>query len=81
VIRHHPARQPGTVVGVAGEQDVSVLLTMEREAPQVLALLDGAQGGGQAAPVSGDRLTLVVSRENPCEARVLTPRRPLRRRH
>jgi aspartate kinase len=30
VVRHHPARQPGTVVGVASERDV-IVLTMERE--------------------------------------------------
>ncbi len=88
VVRHHPPRQPGTVVGVASERDVLVL-TMEREgfsraaptpaghrsaeafALQVLALLDEHKVAGKQLHVSGDRLTLVVSRENlHAEARV-----------
>ena len=63
VVRHHPARQPGTVVGVASERDV-IVLTMEREALQVLALLDEHKVAGKQLHVSGERLTLVVSREN-----------------
>jgi aspartate kinase len=81
VVRRHPPRQPGTVVGVASERDVIVLMT-EREgfsraaataaanrsaeafALQVLALLDEHKVAGKQLHVSGDRLTLVVSREN-----------------
>ena len=79
VVRRHPPRLPGTVVGVASERDV-LLLKMEREgfsraerSPQRLALLDAApllalldehQVAGKQLHVAGDRLTLVVSREN-----------------
>jgi aspartate kinase len=81
VVRRHPPRQPGTVVGVASERDV-IVLTTEREgfgrsapipaedrspeafALHVLALLDEHKVAGKQLHVSGDRLTLVVSREN-----------------
>jgi aspartate kinase len=68
VVRRHPPRQPGTVVGVASERDV-LLLTMtggaDAFAPHdVLALLDEHRVAGKQLHVSGDRLTLVVSREN-----------------
>ena len=64
VVRKDPPRQPATVVGVASERDVLVL-NMERERPgEVLALLDEHQVAGKQLHVSGDRLTLVVSREN-----------------
>jgi aspartate kinase len=63
VVRRHPPRQPGTVVGVASERDVLVLST-ERAALPVLALLDEHRVAGKQLHVSGDRLTLVVSREN-----------------
>jgi aspartate kinase len=79
VVRRHPPRMPGTVVGVASERDV-LLLRMEREgfsraerSPKRLALLDAApllalldehRVAGKQLHVAGDRLTLVVSREN-----------------
>jgi aspartate kinase len=63
VVRRHPPRQPGTVVGVASERDVLVLST-ESAALPVLALLDEHRVAGKQLHVSGDRLTLVVSREN-----------------
>ena len=73
VVRRHPPRQPGTVVGVASEKDVLVLST-EREgfsraerSPDRLALLtllDEHQVSGKQLHVRGTRLTLVVSREN-----------------
>jgi aspartate kinase len=81
VVRRHPPRQPGTVVGVASERDV-IVLTTEREgfsraaatpaanrsaeafALHVLALLDEHKVAGKQLHVAGDRLTLVVSREN-----------------
>jgi aspartate kinase len=62
VVRRHPPRQPGTVVGVASERDVIVI----QAAPDgdLLALLDEHKVAGKQLHVSGDRLTLVVSREN-----------------
>jgi len=62
VVRQHPPRRPGTVVGVASERDVLVL-----EAPggqELLELLDAHHVAGKQLHVAGDRLTLVVSREN-----------------
>jgi aspartate kinase len=106
VVRRHPPRMPGTVVGVASERDVLVIHAdlgdPERvallqpdagrpvpafapdhdpraparlaEAPsarrrqgrqdEILALLDEHHVAGKQLHVSGDRLTLVVSREN-----------------
>src|SRR5207244_2261965 len=73
VVRRHPPRQPGTVVGVASEKDV-IVMTMEREgfsrasrSPERLALLDVLDEhrvAGKQLNVAGDRLTIVVSREN-----------------
>ena len=74
VVRKHPPRMPGTVVGVASEEDVIVLdgdpesvpLQMEREgfSRAVLETLDAHHVAGKQLNISGDRLTLVVSREN-----------------
>jgi aspartate kinase len=87
VVRRHPPRQPGTVVGVASERDVIVVtadggsegpalpladdtppLAGRRPSPfgpgDVLALLDEHRVAGKQLHVAGDRLTLVVSREN-----------------
>ena len=80
VVRRHPPRMPGTVVGVASEKDV-LLFGMEREgfsranaasdsrSPEKLALemleeLDQHHVAGKQLHVSGDHLALVVSREN-----------------
>ena len=68
VVRRHPPRQPGTVVGVASEKDV-IVIEAERSAkafalPDVLALLDEHKVAGKQLHIAGDRLTLVVSREN-----------------
>jgi aspartate kinase len=76
VVRRHPPRQPGTVVGVASERDV-LMLTTEREgsslgteregssrAGEFLTLLDEHKVSGKQLHITGDRLTLVVSREN-----------------
>src|SRR3954454_1156104 len=68
VVRRHPPRQPGTVVGIARERDV-LLLPMtggaDGSAPHdVLARLDEHRVAGKQLHVSGDQLTLVVSREN-----------------
>src|SRR5438270_6283446 len=76
VVRKHPPRMPGTVVGVASEKDI-LLFEVEREgfsradprsperlALQVLETLDAHHVAGKQLNISGDRLTLVVSREN-----------------
>src|SRR4051794_10761547 len=66
VVRKHPPRMPGTVIGVASERDVIVI----HGAPDilalldVLALLDEHHVAGKQLHVAGDQLTLVVSREN-----------------
>jgi aspartate kinase len=106
VVRKHPPRMPGTVVGVASEKDVIVLSAdggsagpalqqasddgrspraddrrpgpfgpgdvLRRPGPfgpgdvlaDVLAVLDEHHVAGKQLHVGGDRLTLVVSREN-----------------
>jgi aspartate kinase len=95
VVRKHPPRMPGTVVGVASEKDMIVLdgdpkrvalpvaregvqveregVQVEREGVQVeregfsravLETLDEHRVTGKQLQISGDRLTLVVSREN-----------------
>jgi aspartate kinase len=71
VVRHHPPRMPGTVVGVASEKDV-IVLHAERsataaalqQASAILELLDRHGVSGKQLHVAGDRLTLVISREN-----------------
>jgi aspartate kinase len=70
VVRRHPPRQPGTVVGVASERDVIVIhASPDRSATaialeDVLALLDEHRVAGKQLQIAGERLTLVVSREN-----------------
>jgi aspartate kinase len=73
VVRRHPPRHPGTVVGVASERDL-IVIHMEREglsptsrSPERLALLDlldEHKVAGKQLHVAGDAFTLVVSREN-----------------
>jgi aspartate kinase len=63
VVRKHPPRQPGTVVGVASEKDV-IVFAADRTSSALLELLDRHHVAGKQLHVSGDRLTLVVSREN-----------------
>ncbi len=71
---------PGTVVGVASERDVLVISASlepggadpkaREESPatpialRLLALLDEHKVAGKQLHIAGDRLTLVVSREN-----------------
>jgi aspartate kinase len=80
VVRQHPPRMPGTVVGVASEKDV--LLVEWRPGPvdsavggshiagstepalQLLDVLDAHKVAGKQLHVIDDRLSLVVSREN-----------------
>jgi len=68
VVRKHPPRMPGTVVGVASEKDVIVIqASADRSADalhDVLAVLDEHRVSGKQLHIAGDRLTLVVSREN-----------------
>ncbi|PYM89310.1 MAG: aspartate kinase [Candidatus Rokuibacteriota bacterium] len=63
VVRRHPPKMPGRVVGVASERDV---LVIESSAPteELLALLDAHHVAGKQLHATPDRLVLVVSREN-----------------
>lgn len=63
VVRRNAPRMPGTVVGVASERDVIVL---EGDAPaaDVLALLDERGVAGKQLHMFGDRMDMVISREN-----------------
>jgi aspartate kinase len=63
VVRKHPPRMPGTVVGVASERDV-ILLESEIPPPDLLALLDERGVAGKQLHVAAGRTTLVISREN-----------------
>ena len=60
VVRRHPPRMPGTVVGVASERDVIVLHADK----DILALLDEHRVAGKQLHQADGRLTLVISREN-----------------
>ena len=64
VVRKHPPRMPGTVVGVASERDVIVIELRDGGAAPLLELLDRHRVSGKQLHAAGDRLTLVVSREN-----------------
>jgi aspartate kinase len=63
VVRQHPPRMPGTVVGVASEKDV-IVVSASVPAAALLTTLDEHRVAGKQLHVAGDRLTLVVSREN-----------------
>jgi aspartate kinase len=63
VVRRHPPRMPGTVVGIASERDI-VLLEATGSPDTLLSLLDDRQVPGKQLHVAGDRATLVISREN-----------------
>ena len=63
VVRRYPPRLPATVVGVASERDVLVL-EATGPADELLALLDSYGVSGKQLHQIGDRLTLVISREN-----------------
>src|SRR6187549_2704438 len=65
VVRRHPPRTPGTVVGVASEREVLVLeADSDGAAKDVLRLLDEHHVAGKQLHIVGDRLTLVLSQEN-----------------
>ena len=63
VVREHPSRAPGSVVGVASERDV-ILLESEAPPPELLALLDHNGVAGKQLHIVGTRTNLVLSREN-----------------
>src|SRR5262249_11374944 len=63
VVRKYPPRMPGPVVGVASERDV---LLLESKAPvaEVLSMLDAHGAAGKQLHLNGDRLEMVLPREN-----------------
>jgi aspartate kinase len=63
VVREHPSRTPGSVVGVASERDV-ILLESEAPSSELLALLDHNGVAGKQLHIVGTRTNLVISREN-----------------
>ncbi len=65
VVRRHPPRMPGTVIGVTSERDVLVL-EADANPDDLLAALDQHHVAGKQLHISTDatRATLVVSREN-----------------
>jgi aspartate kinase len=63
VVREHPSRAPGSVVGVASERDV-ILLESEASPSELLALLDRNGVAGKQLHIVGTRTSLVISREN-----------------
>jgi aspartate kinase len=63
VVRRHPPRMPGTVVGVACERDV-ILLESEAPAAELLALLDERAVAGKQLRITADRTTLIIPRDN-----------------
>jgi aspartate kinase len=63
VVRRHPPRMPGTVVGVASERDVLVLEAKARP-DDLLALLDARMVAGKQLHVAGESCDLVISRDN-----------------
>ena len=63
VVRKGAPREPGTVVGVASEEDV-LLLEADGDVDRLLALLDERGVAGKQLHVAGARTSLVVSREN-----------------
>ena len=70
VVRPHPPRMPGTVVGVASERDVLVLSRCDRRPrgsradAAARACSTSTHVAGKQLHGSGDRLTLIISREN-----------------
>jgi aspartate kinase len=71
VVRKHPPRMPGTVVGVASERDTLLLQfdgagepIQHGRSADLLALLDKYGVAGKQLHQVGERLTLIISREN-----------------
>jgi aspartate kinase len=63
VVRRHSPRMPGTIVGVASEQDVLVL-DADAAPANLFAVLDEHHVAGKQLHAFGERTTLVISREN-----------------
>jgi len=65
VVRRHPPRMPGTIVGVTSERDLLVL-EADVEPAELVAALDENHIAGKQLHISTDaaHATLVVSREN-----------------
>lgn len=63
VVREHPPRMPGTVVGVASNRDV-ILLESEASPADLLTLLDERGVAGKQLHIMAGRTTLAISREN-----------------
>jgi aspartate kinase len=65
VVRRNPPRMPGTVVGVASEQDVLVL-EADATAAELLGALDDHHVAGKQlhSSTAPSHITLVISREN-----------------
>jgi aspartate kinase len=63
VVRRNPPRMPGTVVGVASEQDL-IVLDAEAAAKDVLAILEERRVAGKQLHIFNDRTTVAISREN-----------------
>src|SRR5688500_3390337 len=63
VVRKSAPRMPGTVVGVASERDV-IVLDSQGSPAEALALLDERGVAGKQLHIAGDRLDVVISREN-----------------
>jgi len=63
VVRRHPPRMPGSVVGVASERDL-ILLESEAPAADLLALLDDRSVAGKQLHLASGRTHLAISREN-----------------
>jgi aspartate kinase len=64
VVRKHPPRMPGSVVGVAGERDLLVLTCHAERGGDLYELLDAYGVAGKQLHADAARLWLVVSREN-----------------
>ena len=63
VVRKHPPRMPGTVVGVASESDV-LLVDTDGRGVELLEVLDAHHAPGKQLHADHQRATVVLSREN-----------------
>jgi len=69
VVRRHPPRLPGTVVGVSGERDILVLDYRTNGggiagADALLSALNDLRVSGKHLEIGGGRVTMIVPREN-----------------
>jgi len=63
VVRKHAPRMPGSVAGVASERDV-ILLEGDAHPGRLLRLLDERHVRGKQLQIFGERISIVISREN-----------------